>query len=92
MLTESVDNREVTVNYLKSFGGIVNDTFISLFQISVYYSGRLKSTNKVFDELTTGPGLSFRLGKGEVIDGWDIGVVGMKVGGKRIISCPPAMA
>lgn len=63
-----------------------------MFQISVYYSGRLKSTNKVFDELTTGPGLSFRLGKGEVIDGWDIGVVGMKVGGKRIISCPPAMA
>lgn len=46
----------------------------------------------MFDELTTGPGLSFCLGKGEVIDGWDIGVVGMKVGGKRIISCPPAMA
>ncbi|XP_046679559.1 46 kDa FK506-binding nuclear protein-like [Homalodisca vitripennis] len=60
--------------------------------ISVYYSGKLKSTSKVFDEVTSGPGLSFRLGRGDVINGWDIGVVGMKVGGRRTITCPPAMA
>uniref|UniRef100_A0A1B6FIC3 peptidylprolyl isomerase n=1 Tax=Cuerna arida TaxID=1464854 RepID=A0A1B6FIC3_9HEMI len=60
--------------------------------ISVYYRGKLKSTSKVFDEVTSGPGLTFRLGRGDVIDGWDIGVVGMKVGGRRVITCPPAMA
>ncbi|KAL1117866.1 hypothetical protein AAG570_004179 [Ranatra chinensis] len=58
---------------------------------SVYYTGRLKSNNKVFDSATQGPGFKFRLGRGEVIKGWDIGVAGMKVGGKRLITCPPAM-
>ncbi|KAK4883663.1 hypothetical protein RN001_006982 [Aquatica leii] len=39
-----------------------------------------------------GAGFKFRLGKQEVIKGWDVGVVGMKVGGRRRIICPPAMA
>lgn len=58
----------------------------------VYYEGRLKSNNKVFDSLKTGAGFKFGLGRGEVIKGWDVGVVGMKVGGKRRITCPPHMA
>ncbi|XP_017479452.1 PREDICTED: 39 kDa FK506-binding nuclear protein [Rhagoletis zephyria] len=58
----------------------------------VYYEGRLKSNNKVFDSLKTGTGFKFGLGRGEVIKGWDVGVVGMKVGGKRRITCPPHMA
>ncbi|CAK9800084.1 46 kDa FK506-binding nuclear protein [Anthophora plagiata] len=47
---------------------------------------------KKFDSTTQGTGFKFRLGKGEVIKGWDIGIVGMKVGGKRRITIPPAMA
>ncbi|CAB0007464.1 unnamed protein product [Nesidiocoris tenuis] len=59
---------------------------------SVYYIGRFRDNNKVFDSARKGNGFTFSVGKGEVIKGWDVGVVGMKVGGKRTIVCPPNMA
>lgn len=59
---------------------------------TVYYTGRLKSNHKVFDSVLQGAGFKFRVGRGEVIKGWDVGVNGMKVGGKRFITCPPQMA
>ncbi|XP_058806400.1 46 kDa FK506-binding nuclear protein isoform X2 [Phymastichus coffea] len=58
--------------------------------VSVYYIGRLKNGKK-FDQTTQGEGFKFRLGKGEVIKGWDVGITGMKVGGKRKIIIPPNM-
>ncbi|XP_017031491.1 39 kDa FK506-binding nuclear protein isoform X2 [Drosophila kikkawai] len=61
-------------------------------RVSVYYIGRLQSNNKTFDSLLKGKGFKFALGGGEVIKGWDVGVAGMKVGGKRRITCPPHMA
>lgn len=61
-------------------------------KVKVYYTGRLKSNNKVFDSTQSGEGFKFLLGRGEVIRGWDVGVAGMKVGGKRRITCPPGMA
>ncbi|XP_030562681.1 39 kDa FK506-binding nuclear protein [Drosophila novamexicana] len=61
-------------------------------RVSVYYIGRLKSNNKTFDSMQKGNGFKFALGAGEVIKGWDVGVVGMKVGGKRRITCPAHMA
>lgn len=61
-------------------------------KVQVYYEGRLKQTNKIFDSSKQGSGFKFGLGRGEVIKGWDIGVVGMKVGGKRRIVCPPNVA
>lgn len=60
--------------------------------IQVYYEGRLKNNNKMFDSARVGPGFKFRLGRHEVIKGWDVGIVGMKVGGKRKVTCPPNMA
>lgn len=60
--------------------------------VQVYYEGRLKSNNKVFDSARVGPGFKFRLGRQEVIKAWDVGVAGMKVGGKRKVICPPNMA
>uniref|UniRef100_A0A8D9F5H9 peptidylprolyl isomerase n=1 Tax=Cacopsylla melanoneura TaxID=428564 RepID=A0A8D9F5H9_9HEMI len=60
--------------------------------VSVYYAGKLKSNNKQFDATTQGPGFKFRLGKGEVIKGWDVGLNGMRVGGKRRITIPAHMA
>ncbi|KAH8386319.1 hypothetical protein KR200_010155, partial [Drosophila serrata] len=61
-------------------------------RVSVYYIGRLQSNNKTFDSLLKGKGFKFALGGGEVIKGWDVGVAGMKVGGKRRITCPAHMA
>lgn len=66
--------------------------------VRVYYTGWLYSTtatdNKggVFDANTSGIGFSFILGTGAVIKGWDQGVVGMKVGGKRRLIIPPDLA
>lgn len=60
--------------------------------VKVYYEGRFKNNNKMFDSTTKGPGFEFRLGRQEVIKGWDVGLAGMKVGGKRRIICPPNMA
>jgi len=60
--------------------------------IGMYYEGKLKSNNKVFDSCLRGKPFKFRLGAGEVIKGWDVGIEGMKVGGKRRLSIPPAMA
>lgn len=61
-------------------------------KIQVYYDGRLKSNNKSFDSTKSGPGFKMTLGRGEVIKGWDIGLQGMKVGGKRRLICPPGLA
>ena len=57
-------------------------------KVKMGYVGRLKSTGKVFDASGQKPFL-FRLGRSEVIKGWDIGVAGMKEGGKRRLTIPP---
>merc|ERR1719203_2754083 len=59
--------------------------------VGMFYSGKLKSNNKQFDSCTQGKPFKFKIGKGEVIKGWDIGVMGMKVGGKRTLVIPPQM-
>lgn len=65
--------------------------------VTVYYTGWLYSTTAVgnkgtqFDSLTTAPGLTFTLSAGRVISGFDQGVTGMKVGGKRTVLIPSAL-
>jgi len=54
-------------------------------QVSVQYKGVLAKTGKQFDAGK----ITFRLGIGNVIQGWDIGVAGMKVGEKRVLLIPP---
>ena len=64
---------------------------ISGHKVSVNYTGRL-ITGKQFDtSIGRGP-FSFTLGAGQVIKGWDMGVAGMKVGGKRQLVIPPHLA
>ncbi|KAJ2795485.1 peptidylprolyl isomerase fpr3, partial [Coemansia helicoidea] len=50
------------------------------------------TNGKVFDKNTKGKPFWFRLGAGEVIKGWDVGIVGMKKGGERRLTIPAAMA
>jgi FK506-binding nuclear protein len=60
-------------------------------KVSVRYIGKLLN-GKVFDSNTKGAPFSFKLGKGEVIKGWDLGVVGMNVGGERKLTIPAKLA
>ncbi len=60
--------------------------------VGMYYDGKLKSNNKRFDSTLKGAPFKFKLGKGEVIKGWDVGLEGIKVGGKRRLTIPPKLA
>jgi FKBP-type peptidyl-prolyl cis-trans isomerase len=59
--------------------------------VKVHYTGWL-TTGKKFDSSVGGEPFDFTLGRGEVIKGWDEGVAGMKVGGKRQLRIPPELA
>jgi FKBP-type peptidyl-prolyl cis-trans isomerase len=59
--------------------------------VQVHYTGWL-TDGKKFDSSVGGDPFSFRLGAGEVIEGWDRGVAGMKVGGKRKLTLAPELA
>jgi peptidylprolyl isomerase len=62
-------------------------------KVSVHYVGVSFSTGEEFDaSWNRGQPFSFRLGKGQVIPGWDAGVQGMRVGGRRKLTIPSAMA
>jgi len=61
--------------------------------VSVHYVGVAHSTGEEFDaSYNRGTPLRFRLGVGQVIAGWDTGVQGMKVGGRRQLVIPPHLA
>jgi FKBP-type peptidyl-prolyl cis-trans isomerase len=55
--------------------------------VQVHYTGWLTDGTQ-FDSSVGGEPFSFRLGAGEVIEGWDRGVAGMRVGGKRKLTLP----
>ncbi|RDW93767.1 FKBP-type peptidyl-prolyl cis-trans isomerase [Aspergillus mulundensis] len=59
--------------------------------VAMRYIGKLES-GKVFDSNKKGKPFTFKLGRGEVIKGWDIGVAGMAVGGERRITIPAHLA
>ena len=62
-------------------------------RVQVHYVGVAHSTGEEFDaSYNRGDPLEFRLGVGQVIEGWDTGVQGMKVGGRRRLVIPPHLA
>jgi FKBP-type peptidyl-prolyl cis-trans isomerase len=81
-VAELPDQPKVEIKDLKEGTGpaaAVGDTVL------VKYEGRLKEDGTVFDAASS---FEFTLGAGDVIKGWDIGVEGMKVGGKRSLQVP----
>ena len=92
---ESIQEKEkVNVSDLK-----IEDTVVGTGEeakkgdtIKVHYTGTLLSNGKKFDSsLDRGRPFEFTLGAGEVIEGWDKGFAGMKVGGKRKLTIPSHM-
>ena len=59
--------------------------------VIVHYTGWLTNGTKFDSSHDRKEPFSFSLGRGQVIKGWDVGVAGMKIGGKRKLTIPPDM-
>ena len=59
--------------------------------IAVHYTGWLTDGTKFDSSLDRGQPFAFALGQGMVIQGWDMGVQGMRIGGKRRLEIPPQL-
>ena len=60
-------------------------------RVKVHYTGWLTDGQKFDSSLDRGQPFGFELGRGQVIAGWDQGVAGMRVGGKRKLTVPPEL-
>ncbi len=60
-------------------------------KVSVHYTGWLTDGKKFDSSKDRGDPFIFPLGRGQVIRGWDEGVAGMKIGGKRKLTIPPGL-
>jgi len=61
-------------------------------RVKVHYTGWLTTGKKFDSSVDANQTYEFTLGQGEVIKGWDEGVAGMKLGGKRQLRIPPELA
>lgn len=69
-------------------GAVANDGD----RVKVHYTGWFTDGKKFDSTVDANQPYSFTLGKGEVIKGWDEGIAGMRVGGKRQLRIPPELA
>lgn len=57
-------------------------------RVSVHYEGRLEDGTVFDSSFKRGTPITFILGVGQVIQGWDLGILGLRVGGKRTLTIP----
>ena len=72
----------------KGTGALVKDGDV----VSVHYIGRLQNGQEFDNSYNRGTPFTFTVGNGQVIKGWDEGLVGMQVGGQRVLVIPPDLA
>ncbi|OGY97566.1 MAG: peptidylprolyl isomerase [Candidatus Liptonbacteria bacterium RIFCSPLOWO2_01_FULL_56_20] len=60
--------------------------------LAVHYAGTLADGTKFDSSYDHGEPIEFKLGAGDVIPGWDLGLLGVRVGGKRNLVIPPELA
>lgn len=97
--TETTQVSEATQNQANQGGELkIEDTQEGTGEVAkagdklvMHYTGTLSDGTKFDSSLDRGQPFEFTLGAGDVIQGWDQGIVGMKVGGKRKLTVPPEL-
>ena len=90
-VTNSIDRDTTTLQVQEKVPGTGVEA-TSGRQVSVHYIGKLVNGTEFDNSYKRGQPITFTLGEGDVIKGWDIAIEGMKVGGKRHLVIPPQLA
>ena len=81
-------NAELQIETINEGSGQAAETGNKVF---VHYTGKLDDGSVFDSSVTRGQPFSFTLGAGQVIRGWEQGILGMKVGEKRVLTIPPEL-
>jgi len=87
--TQSMEDQELKIEVLQEGTG---EEAKNGDNVSVHYVGTLEDGTKFDSSIDRGTPFSFDLGAGKVIKGWDLGVLGMKIGEKRKLTIPSDLA
>ena len=90
-INEDIMGEGVTELQIEEITVGTGDEAVAGKKVTVHYTGTLTDGTKFDSSKDRDVPFTFNLGAGEVIQGWDQGVVGMKVGGVRMLTIPPEL-